>query len=84
VAVGVAVAVGVVVGVAVAVGVGVGVDCAHAGRLASTLNNEPNPGLYPPTIIGICPPATLSVAASAYDRPMFSVGPLDQLFVTGS
>src|SRR6476469_4420279 len=72
---GVAVGVAVAVAVGVTVGVGVGDDSTHAMRFASTLDNEPIPAVYPPTIIGICPPTTLTVTASANDREVFSEGP---------
>ena len=81
----VAVGVAVAVAVGVAVGVTVGVGVAHPGGWASTLDNSvPEVLLYPPTIIGICPPTTLSVTALANKRAVFKVGPLDQLFVPGS
>jgi len=85
VTVAVALGVAVAVGLAVAVAVGVGVGVAHPGGWASTLDNSvPEVLLYPPTIIGICPPTTLSVTALANKRAVFKVGPLDQLFVPGS
>jgi hypothetical protein len=53
--------------------------------LASTLASVvPAVLLNPPTIIGICPAPTFSVTASANERAVFSLGPLDQVFVTGS
>ena len=75
VAVGVTEAVAVAVAVGVTVGVGVGDDSTHPIRFASTLDNEPTPVVYPPTIIGICPPTTLRVTASANVRDVLSKGP---------
>jgi hypothetical protein len=75
VAVGVAVAVAVAVAVGVTVGVGVGDGSTHPIKFASTLDNEPMPGEYPPTIMGICPPTTLRVTASANVRDVLSKGP---------
>jgi hypothetical protein len=69
------VAVAVAVEVGVAVGVGVGDGSMHPMRFASTSDNEPIPAVYPPTIIGICPPTTLRVTASANEREVISNGP---------
>ena len=88
VGVNVAVAVGVGVNVAVAVGdaVGVGVGVPQPCRelLSTTLMEVPWVLLYPATTTAVCPPAVLTVAASANERAVLRLGPGVQLLLTGS
>src|SRR5262245_21900450 len=76
--------VGVAVGVPIGVPVGVALGQPVRLLLSTTLMEVPSELLYPATTTAVCPPAVLTVAASANERAELRVGPVLQLLATGS